>query len=83
MEDGPAGDGELLVAGLALPERPGAVRVDRDAAAGRADGLTVRGVPAERPEVGEGLSLAHARDREDAERPGGGGEEEVGRHVVR
>jgi hypothetical protein len=77
VEDRPARDAELLAARLALEQAPGAVFVAGDAAAGRADRLTIGRVPAERPEEGERLFLAHARDREDAERPGGGDEEEV------
>ena len=45
-----------------------------------ADRIAARGVPAERPEQGAGLFLAHARDLDDGDHPCRGGEEEMLRH---
>jgi hypothetical protein len=62
VEGGAAGDAELPPARLALEQLAGAVLVDRDAAAGGADRLAAGLVPAELPERGLGLLLAHVRD---------------------
>ena len=80
-EDRSAGDAELVLARLALPDAPSGVGVDRRALAARAESrAAVVGEP-DRHESRMRLIVAHAEDRLEAQRPGGGGKEEVLSHV--
>ena len=76
-EDGPAGDAELVLAGLTLPKLAGGDEAMGEAAAARAHRLAARVAPADHAEGVVGFLGAHTRDLRQRERAGGGGEEEV------
>ena len=80
-EDRAAGDGELMDTRLALEQPADLEAVAGSAVATRADRLAVRRRPTHLAEQAVGLVIAHARDLDQAEGPGAGGEEEMLRHL--
>ena len=80
-EDGPAGDAELVVARLALPDAPGRVGVDRRALAARAERRAAVVGKADGRERRVRLVVTHAEDGLEAQRAGYGGKKEVLGHL--
>ena len=71
------------MAGLALPNAASGVGVDGAAAAAGAECFALVVCEPDRDEGGVGLVVAHAEDRLEAQRAGGGGEEEVLGHLTK
>ena len=80
-EDGPGRDAKLVVATLALPDPTCGIGVDGAAAAAGAERFAFIVREPDRDEGCVRLVVGHAEDRLEAQRPGGGGEEEVLRHL--
>ena len=78
--DSPAGDAELVVARLALPDAAGCIGVDRRAFAAWAERRAAVVGKSDGRERRVGLVVGHAKDRLQAQRPSGGGKEEVLSH---
>ena len=76
-EDGSAGDAELVIARLALPDATGCVAIDFDAAATRAERVAVVVGEANRNERRMSLIIRHTKNRLEAQRSGCGREKEV------
>ena len=82
-EDGSAGDAELLLARLALPDAAGRIGVDRRATAVRAERRAAVVGEADRHERTVRLVIGHTEDGLEAQGAGAGGEEEMLSHCGR
>jgi hypothetical protein len=80
-EDGPGGDGELVLASPALVDAPRRVAVDLRAATLRAIGLPVIGRSPDAPESLPGFLICHARNLSETQGAGCGCKEEVLGHL--